>query len=254
MPPNRSLSRTSGCRNRTRAPISTSCSASRPRRVLSFNPERLRRTPEQTDISGRIRSCRQHQAPGGLRQAPRTVSGNAPQADPEDPRSGEPGSHPPVPRPLCSSVVPTAPEDFPAFPQRSDPGHPHRLDREWRLPEEHGHPRRSGRATSTPATPPTDDPRSAPGTANSIRHGLSRESVARRTRDTWPDAASNHCASSTTHSSGRSRATSANRLSVARPTRKRSGAVPTRGRTPLEARSAEDPEDSRSSASIGAQS
>jgi hypothetical protein len=35
---------------------------------LSPDPERLRRTPQQSDVPGRIRSCYQHQALGGLRQ------------------------------------------------------------------------------------------------------------------------------------------------------------------------------------------
>ena len=43
---------------------------------------------------------------------------------------------------------------------------------------------------------------------------------------TWDVAASSHCASSTRHSSGRSSATSANKVSAARATRKRSGASP----------------------------
>jgi hypothetical protein len=42
----------------------------------------------------------------------------------------------------------------------------------------------------------------------------------------WAEARSSHCASSTTHRSGRSSATSANRLSTANPTRNRSGASP----------------------------
>jgi hypothetical protein len=43
---------------------------------------------------------------------------------------------------------------------------------------------------------------------------------------TWLEAASSHCVSSTTHSSGRFSATSANKLSVASATRNRSGGSP----------------------------
>ncbi len=39
----------------------------------SSDPERLRRTPKQTDVSGRIRSCDQHQALCGLRQGLETL-------------------------------------------------------------------------------------------------------------------------------------------------------------------------------------
>ena len=53
-----------------------------------------------------------------------------------------------------------------------------------------------------------------------------RAAGAPRTRAPAPEASSSHWRSSTRHSSGCSSATSASRLSVARPTRKRSGAAP----------------------------
>ena len=58
------------------------------------------------------------------------------------------------------------------------------------------------------------------------RRPTPRAAAARRTRAPAPRRWSSHCASSTTHSSGRSSATSDSRLSTASPTRKRSGGGP----------------------------
>jgi len=61
--------------------------------------------------------------------------------------------------------------------------------------------------------------------ANSSTTG-SASSLRATNANTCADARSNHCASSMTHSSGRSCAASEKRLKVANATRKRSGAAP----------------------------
>ena len=85
---------------------------------------------------------------------------------------------------------------------------------------------------------------SSPPTASSASPSKCRSPLGSRTAKTSPtdsaprrratnasacaEAASSHCASSTTHTSGRSSATSESRLRTARPTRNRSGASPSR--------------------------
>ena len=79
-----------------------------------------------------------------------------------------------------------------------------------------------------PSTISSGSPRkSAPGSrAAKITSTASASSRRAANARTCTEARSSHCTSSTTHTSGRSPATSDSRLSTARPTRKRSGAGP----------------------------
>ena len=84
----------------------------------------------------------------------------------------------------------------------------------------------SGRPrTSRSASPPNCSPGSRAAKISPTGSASSRRAA---NASTCADAWSSHCASSTTHNSGRSSATSASNVSTASPTRNRSGAAPAR--------------------------
>ena len=81
-----------------------------------------------------------------------------------------------------------------------------------------------------PSTTSLGNPSSASLGSRVANSSATDSANSRRATNTsaWAEARSSHCASSTTHTSGCSSATSENRLSTARPTRNRSGAFPPR--------------------------
>ena len=112
---------------------------------------------------------------------------------------------------------------------------------------------RSGRAPSCPAARQLARPRRPRG----WRRRTATDSAIRRratNASACADARSSHCASSTTHSNGRSRAASARRPSTARPTKKRSGGSPALRPNAVLSASRCGPGSASSRSSIGAHS
>ena len=217
--------RTSGCRKRTRAPMSIRPAASAGAASSGRDPEQLRRAPQQRHVADGLGRREQQQLPGLARQRFQLAHEALLDAAGQRHRAGQPEAAGHRRRRQPARQLQQR-ERVAATPRRgSGRARARRAARgSWR-PAAGGRRARRCPRPPAPAARRTRDRRRRRARANT---SPTRSASSRRATNAsvCADTRSSHCASSTTHSSGCSSATSASRLSTASPTMNRSGGGP----------------------------